>query len=203
MNGTGQYIAARWQNALPVLIVLPLINLVPLVYHSPRALPLLLGLHLPVYMLHQVEEHLWPAGFRRFVNQQIFHSGDAGFPASAGAIAFVNIALVWLPVSLGAMPPILWQGFLWMGLAMVAVSLVNGLTHVMAAVKLRRANPGLWTAIFLLLPFSIWTLHGAFSQNIIGWPIFAILISVAVALHGAIALIMAWPWLRLPFKTQL
>lgn len=202
MSGAGHYIAARWQNALPVLIVLPLINLVPLVYHFPRALALLLGLHLPIYMLHQVEEHLWPAGFRRFVNQRIFHSGDAGFPASAGAIAFVNIALVWLPVSLGAMPPILWQGFLWMGLAMVAVSLVNGLTHVMAAVKLRRANPGLWTAIFLLLPFSIWTLHCAFDQHVIDWPIFSALLVTALVLHGVVGLIIAWPWLRLPSKPQ-
>src|SRR5581483_8490878 len=64
---------------------------------SERAL--WLGL-LIIYMLHQIEEHLWPGGFRQFTNAHVFKSGNDNWPVDIGGVALINIGFVWLPVSL-------------------------------------------------------------------------------------------------------
>lgn len=196
MNSLTTLIAERWQRALPWLIAPALLGLFPAWRLALTSVPLLLALHLPLYMSHQIDEHLWPAGFRRYVNIKVFHSEDPLRPASAGAIAFVNIALVWVPITLGAIPGQFLPGFAWLGLGMVAVSLVNSLAHIALFLRTRQRNPGLVTALLLLLPFSLWTLHLAMAQKALDWHHVALLVLFALALHGVVAAIIAWPWLR-------
>lgn len=196
MSSLTNIVAERWQRALPWLIVPALAGLFPAWPLALTSLPLLLALHLPLYMIHQTEEHLWPGGFRRYVNSTVFRSADPLRPASAGTIAFVNIVLVWLPIALGAIPAQFRPGFAWIGLGMVAVSLVNALAHIALFLRTRQRNPGLVTALLLLLPFSLWVLHLAMAQNALDWPNVARLILLALALHGVVAAIIASPWLR-------
>ena len=94
-------------------------------------------LALPVYMLHQFEEHD-DDRFRRFVNAVVGHGREA---LSVTAVVWINFAGVWL--LLGA---VIWAARLvgpgWAAAAGWLV-LVNGLLHVAQAVALRRYNPGL------------------------------------------------------------
>ncbi len=196
MIGLKAAIIERWPRALPWLIMPILIGLLPAWSLAIGSLSLLLALHLPLYMIHQIDEHLWPGGFRLYVNREIFRSSDPLVPATAGAIAFVNIVLVLLPLMLGAIPHQLQPGFVWLGLVMLAVSLVNSLAHIGLAIVRRQRNPGLITAILLLLPFSLWSLHVATQHLGLGWSQLALLIGAALVLHGVVAAIIAAPWRR-------
>ena len=108
---------------------------------------LLIYLQIPVYMLHQVEEHTNDR-FRQFVNQRVFGGVEALTPE---AVLVINIPGVW-GVTLLSLYAALLFGTGW-GLTGIYLVLVNGLIHVIGAVAKRAYNPGLWTALALFLPF--------------------------------------------------
>lgn len=106
---------------------------------------------LPVYMIHQFEEHD-DGRFARFVNQRFGRGGEV---LGAEAIFLVNVPVVWGSTA---------AGFAWaasgredMALLGIYLVLVNGLIHVGQAVGLRASNPGLITAVVLFLPLGV---HG-------------------------------------------
>lgn len=109
-------------------------------------------LQLPVYMLHQYEEHD-DGRFGRFINDML---GDGRTVLSTAAIFVINVpgvwgvnaVSIWLAASLGV-------GF---GLVGIYLTLVNAVVHIVPALRLRRFNPGLVTAIVLFLPVGIWAL---------------------------------------------
>ena len=72
-------------------------------------------------MIHQIEEHLWPGGFRQFANAHVFKSGDDDWPVSEGGVALVNVGYVWLPILLAALfpGPLRWLGLGWVGLTLI------------------------------------------------------------------------------------
>jgi hypothetical protein len=140
----------------------------------------LVALQLPVYMLHQFEEHDADR-FRIFVNDVIGHGREALTPA---AVFVINIYGVWgvnlVSIALAAFFDL---GF---GLIGIWLTLLNGIIHIAQGVALRRYNPGLVTAALLFLPLGIagvWVLglsgHGSW-----GWQMLGIL--VAAAIHVAI-----------------
>jgi len=118
---------------------------------EPIAL-LLLFLHLPVYQIHQFEEHDRDR-FRLFMNQT---AGRGLEILTTTAVFWINIGLVWGLFSvflvLAAEVGIGW------GLPVVYGTLVNAVIHVAAALKNRQYNPGLVTAIVLFFPLSLLTL---------------------------------------------
>lgn len=101
---------------------------------------------LPVYMLHQYEEHD-DDRFRLFVNQKI-GKGRAGL--SPLAVFVINVPGVWATIGLSlALAATVNVGF---GLIAIYLVLLNGMIHVVQAVVSRGYNPGLGTAIALFLP---------------------------------------------------
>ncbi len=107
---------------------------------------LFVALQLPVYMLHQYEEHD-DDRFRHFVNREVGGGRDVLTPAAVfliniGGVWLLNVVAIWLAASGGI-------GF---GLIAVYATLVNALVHVIPALVTRRYNPGLTTAIVLFLP---------------------------------------------------
>lgn len=163
-------IAANWQKALPFLSALGIAVWILLFRSNPLSERALWMALLVIYMLHQIEEHLWPGGFRQFGNAHVFKSGKDNWPIGVGGVALVNTVYVWLPLGLAALlpSPLRWLGLLWVGL-----TLVNGLTHIVTTIRLRIYNPGLVTSIILFLPFTIFVLaletsRGALSAAQIG-----------------------------------
>lgn len=143
---TGRWVAAAGFMAVMLLAISPLL-------YAAYALPLvLIFLHGPAYMLHQVEEHAGDR-FRTFVNQRIFHGRDA---LSACAVLVINLPVVW-GLNLAA----LYAAYAWgpgFGLVAPYAMLVNGITHIGAAIRLRCYNPGLATSLLVFLPLSVGTL---------------------------------------------
>ncbi len=118
---------------------------------------LLVYLQLPVYMLHQLEEHQGDR-FRAFVNARLAGGRDA---LTTAAVVVINVPLVW-GIDLAA---IYLARFVDLGLGLIAVylTLVNAVVHVVGAVVLRAYNPGLITAVLLFLPVGGWGL-AAFAE---------------------------------------
>lgn len=112
-------------------------------------------LALVCYATHQVEEHLWPGGFRAWTNRHMFGSADPARPIGAGAIALVNVGIVWVPFALAAAFPGRLRA---LGDACLGAIGVNGLLHCALAVRERRYNPGAATAATVFVPLSGWYL---------------------------------------------
>jgi hypothetical protein len=155
-----------------------LLLLVPLLVSSWDAMLLLIFLHTPIYMLHQVEEHTGDR-FRRYVNTQVFGGVEALTPVD---ILWINLPGVW-GVTLASLYAARFIGAGW-GLAAVYLVPVNGVVHVAGALVSGRYNPGLWTALALFLPLggvTLWCAAG------FGWMEHSVGLAIAIAIHVAIA----------------
>lgn len=161
-----------------VLAAVLLLGLTPVLARGwPLAL-LLIWVQLPVYMLHQYEEHDGDR-FRRFVNARIGGGRDVLSPL---AVFVINIGGVWAidAVAFGLAARVR----LGLGLIAVYLSLINGVSHGVMALIMRCYNPGLVTGVGLFLPLGLATLWrtGAglsAADHLIG-------IGVAVLVHAAI-----------------
>lgn len=103
---------------------------------------------LPIYMLHQYEEHDGDR-FRLYVNRMIGGGAEVLTPAAVfvsniGAVWILDVAVLYLA----------WAVDLGFGLIAVYLMLINAIVHIVGAVRSRSYNPGLVTAVVLFLPFS-------------------------------------------------
>ena len=135
---------SHWSRAgLPLAIVLFLLG--PIVRRGIGRGVFPVYLQLPVYMLHQYEEHAHGA-FKRDVNRLL--AGRARL--TDRTIFWINILGVWgVDLCTLYLARYVRPAF---GLAAPYLAIVNGLIHVGGALRARRYNPGLWTSLLLLLP---------------------------------------------------
>jgi hypothetical protein len=137
---------------------------------------------LPIYMLHQYEEHDNDR-FRIFVNTAMGRGKEVLSPR---AVFIVNVPDVWGVIAVSfTLADVVNLGA---GLIAVYLVLVNGIVHILHAVIFRKYNPGLVTAIVLFLPLSAYALQtiqraggGATEMHITG-------LLIALAIHAALVL---------------
>ncbi len=185
-------IAANWQKALPYLSVLAILAWIVFFRSDPLSeRALWLGL-LIIYMLHQIEEHLWPGGFRQFTNAHVFKSGNDNWPVDIGGVALINIGYVWLPVSLAVLYP---EALRWVGLGWIGLTLINALTHIVSTIRLRIYNPGLITSIVLFLPFTIFVLALEAQRGTLSGTDIGLIVVAGILLHVPVAALFVVPYL--------
>jgi hypothetical protein len=142
---------------------------------------LLVAMQLPVYMVHQAEEHLGDR-FRIDINRM------AGCEALTRPATFwINLLGVWL-VDLVALALTVTVDPAW-GLLAAYLALVNGAVHALVAIARRERNPGLITAIALLLPMGAWCLWCLRTAASASPGVHVASVAIVVAVHGAI---IAW-----------
>jgi len=140
---------------------------------------------LPLYMLHQYEEHDNDR-FRQFVNRQISGGREALSPL---AVFVINIPGVWGVILVSF--ALAWNVRPGLGLIAIYLVLVNGVAHIVAAIAMRRYNPGLITALVLFLPvggLAWWILQDAnpsVKDHAIGF-------GISLGIHAAMALWAFW-----------
>jgi hypothetical protein len=108
-------------------------------------------LHLPAYMIHQLEEHDRDR-FRLFFNDLIGGGKDVLTPL---AVFVVNVICVWGLIALSLYGAVMNVGW---GLIAVYLVLVNAVIHIVHGILFRRYNPGLLTAVGIFLPLGLATL---------------------------------------------
>ena len=123
-----------------------LLLLLPLLWTSWPLMIVIAFFQLPVYMIHQVEEH-YGDRFRRGVNNEFAHGRDA---LNRNTVLFINIVGIWVVDLL----TLYLAYFVRPGLGLIAdyLAIVNATIHVLVALKTRAYNPGLVSAVFLLIP---------------------------------------------------
>lgn len=166
-----------------------LLGLMPTFTRSWDLALILVFLQLPVYMLHQLEEHD-DDRFRRFINELIGGGRDV---LSKEAVFVINVPGVW-GVNLLS---ILLAFFLDLGFGLIGIylTLINGLVHLAQAIRLRRYNPGLVSAILLFLPLGGWALAAVMRTGSVTIGYHLLGLGSAVAIHLAI---VGWILLNLP-----
>lgn len=148
--------------------------LAPFVGMAAGHAALFVFLALPVYMLHQYEEHDEDR-FRAFVNDMM--DGEA---LTVSDVFWINYLGVWVLL----IAALLLHATYAPGAGLIApyLLLVNGLVHIAQAVKMKRYNPGLWTAVLMFLPLaaiSFMELEASLAAHLIS-------LAIVIGLHGLI-----------------
>jgi hypothetical protein len=136
-------------------------------------------LALPIYMLHQYEEHDADR-FHRLVTR-VFGKGRDVLPS--GAIFIINIPVVW---GVNAASFALATDDLGWGLIALYTLIANAVVHLVQAVVMRGYNPGLVTAIVLFLPLGIFGSFEVMRTTPVSGMQQVIALLVAIGAHVAI-----------------
>ena len=155
-----------------LLVVLP-----PVAFFTGTAVALVFA-QLPIYMLHQCEEHK-DDRFRKYANAVIGGGREALTP---GATFWINSVGVW-GVDLLALY-LAWLVAPSAGLVAGYLTVVNAVVHIAQAVARREYNPGLVTAVLLFLPVGGWCVYESGTGDGF-WP-HAAGLAGAVAVHAVI-----------------
>lgn len=172
-------------SRLGLALALGLLLLAPAVGRYATRATLLVYLQLPVYMLHQYEEHghgafkramnaLLPPRFGRLTDGNIFVGNVVGV-WGVDAVALALAARVAPPA----------------GLAAVYLALLNALLHLGGALVTRRYNPGLATALLLFLPLGVYSVGAIGREGGASWRAHGLGLAVALALHLLVGLSIA------------
>ncbi len=140
-------------------------------------------INIPLYFFHQTEEHLWPGGFKNYVNHVINHLPEGKETLTDRKVFWINILLVWVAFTVFG---VLSQVNIGFGLFIIVFSIINCLTHIFQGIRRREWNPGLVMASLQFL-ISIYaatfvTVNGL-SNPIIWWTatvVFSALVHVGV-----------------------
>lgn len=173
------WVLDNWMRAGLVTAIV-LLALLPLFWDRSELALLLTFVLLPIYMIHQYEEH----AHGRFIADTNATIGK-GYPVFTPESVFViNIGAVWaLFIAVFYLAT-----YVELGLALIPAYLVavNALTHVAGTLALRRYNAGLYTALALFIPWSV-PLIFYISDRIDSVWLYNILgMVVALAVHAAI-----------------
>ncbi len=137
-------------------------------------------LQLPIYMLHQYEEHDNDR-FRRFVNRTI---GGGREVLSPQAVFVINVPGVWGVIAASFL--LASNVALGYGLIAVYLTLVNAVVHLVGAAATRSYNPGLGTAAFLFLPTGLFGVRALQQSGEVGWEYHLLGLLIAIGIHAAI-----------------
>ena len=138
---------------------------------------LMIYLQLPVYMIHQLEEHDNDR-FRLFINEVLAGGREVLSPIT---VFIINVPGVW-GVNLLSILMAFTFG-LGYGLIGIYLTLVNALVHIAQALHLKRYNPGLATAICLFVPFGGFALWSVIATRSVSISFHLLGFATALAVH--------------------
>lgn len=143
---------------------------------------------LPVYMVHQFEEHGIdllgrPYAFRAAMCGILGFASPDSCPIPDAFLTGVNLAAVWgaalVSAIAGRSRPML-AAVIW------GVPIVNGVTHIVPAIFQQRYNPGVLTAVVLFLPLGVYALRTFLSEPSIGRNGAVRVLATGVILHAVL-----------------
>ncbi|MFH1641038.1 MAG: HXXEE domain-containing protein [Candidatus Omnitrophota bacterium] len=127
----------------------------------------LFWLHLPLLMLHEFEEYIFPGGFKEFFNTKTLFAlpkPHSNVPLGNPMIFIINIG-AWVLIIIGAL---LANIAPWFGAMMVVFELINVVGHGgLFQLRYRGYNPGFITATFLLLPYIAIFFYLSITKNLL------------------------------------
>jgi hypothetical protein len=104
-------------------------------------------LPLVALLWHQTEEWVWPGGFLPWMNREVIGSSDDEFPITRRGGLIINVGLGW-----GTGLAAAWTRETALSSLQLALLAGNATMHAGVALRSRRRNPGLVTALALFAP---------------------------------------------------
>jgi hypothetical protein len=137
---------------------------------------------LPAYMFHQFEEHDRDR-FRLFVNQRMGNGREVLTPLD---VFLINIPGVWGTIAISLTLALTVNvGY---GLIAAYLLLVNAAVHIAQGMVTRHYNPGLDTAVAILLPLGVFTVEMIRRAGAAPPAMHLLGLGASLALHAAIVL---------------
>ena len=146
------WVVENWSRA-GLITAIVLLLVAPLIGRTCNRVLFLVYLWLPLYMLHQYEEH-GRGTFLEFYRRMMPRVAPM---LTDRKLLLVNLGIVW-SLFLAAIYAA-GYGLFWLALYPTYLSLLNALMHVGQGIAWRSYNPGLWTALVLFLPGSAYTIY--------------------------------------------
>ncbi|QDU90188.1 hypothetical protein Pla175_35900 [Pirellulimonas nuda] len=175
------WLVGKWQWPSAALFAAGLLALLaPFVFRFAGLALGLVYLQLPIYMLHQFEEHNHDR-FRLWVNANIGHGRDVLTPI---ATFWINSLFVW-GVDLAALYLATFVD-LSLGLIALYLPMLNAVGHIVPAIVKRQYNPGLLTSVAVFLPVGLLSTYVVSRAAGADVHDHLLALGVAVAVHGAI-----------------
>lgn len=176
----------NWAKAVPFLALYMGILLVIFVYGQDFAL-FLIWIQMVVYLLHQTEEYIAPGGFMKFFNHKMLKSPENDWPLTKRESLLINVPVIFLAYPLTA---ILATYFGYgIGMWLMYFSIINGLGHVVMALKFHEYNPGTAVSACLNIPVGIYAIWYFTVNGLVGAGAHVTGIIIALAVQAAV---MIW-----------
>lgn len=174
-----------WSYSLLALILFTTTILVSAV--KDIAWPIwLIWMQIPFYLLHEFEEHVFPGGFRQFMNREVFHSKHASSPLSQADIFWINIPFIWFAFPLFAV--LARNVNIEFGTILPFIALFNASLHIILWIVKRKYNPGLLVSVFVNYPTGIYTVYYLLHHGYINFMDCLLSFLFALFAHAGIAL---------------
>jgi hypothetical protein len=122
----------------------------------------------PLYILHEIDEYIFPGGFAQFINKNIYKADPENGPLTINAVFWINVVAVWTFLPLFS----LWALFdIKQAFAIPYFFIFQAILHlILGIVGKRILNPGMITAWFVHVPWGIWTIWLLVKANMITNP---------------------------------
>jgi len=166
MNIVGYYrwLKTDWAKTGLVLSVFLFVFLIIFVRELDFVVFILL-LQTPLYMLHQTEEYVFPGGFGKYFNTEIFKLETEDGPMDQNFIFFVNILLIWLALPIFGLLSTTDYAY---GLWIPYFSFFAGISHILLAIRAKKLyNPGLVVSLLLNIPVGLWSVFYLMEKGIL------------------------------------
>ena len=159
-----EWLKVNWWGVCPILGIFLFIFMFAFVKNADPVLFVIL-LNVPLYLFHESEEYIFPGGFRKFFNLDIFKSGDALMPLETNFIYKINILMIWVLLPVFGLLSIIDYRF---GLWICYFEFFAGVAHIILTIKAKKKyNPGLIMSVFVNIPFGIYAVWFMTEQGLI------------------------------------
>jgi hypothetical protein len=153
VRGAMKWLVAEWQWPMAALFAgLLLLAMAPIWGVVAGSAIALVWLQLPIYMIHQFEEH-YGDRFRLYVNRNVAHcdalTPEGAFWINSLGVWGLDLAMLYLAVFVSPT----------LALAAFYLPIVNAIAHIRETAVRRQYNPGLWTSLALFLPVAGYGLY--------------------------------------------
>lgn len=178
MNPIWTWLVVRWNwPGAAAFCGVVLLVLSPLIAMTSGPAIFWIFLQLPMYMLHQLEEHAGDR-FRIFANQTLGGGTEvltrkATFLINSVGVWGVDLMAIYLAVTIH-------PGW---GLVAMYLPLVNSVMHIGQALLMRRYNPGLVTAILIFIPCALAGIFVVGQRESVTWTMQIAAVGIAVLVH--------------------
>jgi hypothetical protein len=114
-------------------------------------------LSLPLYMIHQFEEYVYPGGFKEDLNKILLREKSSQEALTDKMVLVINIGLIWILT-----PVLIVLGTVSIIFPVILMTLVafNGFVHLIASIRFKRYNPGLFVSLVANIPLGLYVLIG-------------------------------------------